>query len=101
MARWLGVTLVINCVGLLVAAAVVPSISYGHRWQTLVAAGVILGVVNFLVRPLAGVMALPAVVLTLGVALLFINALMLWLTSRIVTGLPLGGFWATVAGGLM
>ena len=76
-------------------------ISYGHRWQTLVLAGLILGIVNFAVRPLVVVMALPAVVLSLGFALLLVNALMLWLTSRIVTGLHVGGFWTTVAGALV
>ena len=95
------VTVAVNCAGLAVAAALIGPISYGHRWQTLVAAGVILGVVNFLVRPLVIVLALPAVIFSLGVALLFVNALMLFLTSRIVTGLHVGGFWSTVGGALL
>ena len=95
------VTVAVNCAGLAVAAALIGPIGYGHRWQTLVAAGVILGVVNFLVRPLVVVLALPAVLFSLGVALLFVNALMLFLTSRIVTGLHVGGFWSTVGGALL
>ena len=95
------VTIAINCAGLAVAAALIPQIGYGGRWQTLVAAGVILGVVNFLVRPLVILLAFPAVLFSLGVALLFVNALMLFLTSRIVTGLHVGGFWATVGGALL
>jgi len=101
MAAKLLVTCAVNCAGLLVASAVISPISYGHRWQTLVLAGLILGLVNFAVRPLVVVMTLPAVILSLGLALLLVNALMLWLTSRIVTGLHLGGFWPTVGGALV
>jgi putative membrane protein len=95
------ITWLTNCLGLLVASAVVSSISYGHKWQTLLLAGLILGVVNFVVRPLAILVTLPAVILSLGVALLFINALMLWLTSKLVSGFHVGGFWSTVAGALL
>jgi putative membrane protein len=95
------VTVACNCAALAVAAWLIGPIGYGGRWQTLVAAGVILGVVNVLVRPLVVLLALPAVVLSLGLALLLVNALMLFLTSRIVTGLHLGGFWPTVGGALV
>jgi putative membrane protein len=101
IASRLVITCALNCVGLLVAAALIPQITYEHRWQTLVLAGLILGVVNFAVRPLVVVMTLPVVILSLGLALLVVNAFMLWLTSRIVTGLHLGGFWATVGGALV
>ena len=66
---WLG-----NCLGLLAAAALVPTIGYEHNWGTLLLAGAILGVVNFALRPLVILMTLPAVVLSLGFALLFVNA---------------------------
>lgn len=90
-----------NCVGVLVAAAIVPAISYGHDLGTLLLAGAILGVVNLALRPLVILLTLPAVIVSLGVALLFINALMLWLTSELVSGLNVGGFWSTVAGALI
>jgi putative membrane protein len=90
-----------NCVALLVAAAVIPAIGYGHDAGTLVLAGAILGAINFAIRPAIVLLTLPAVILSLGVALLVINALMLWLTSRIVTGLSVGGFWSTVGGALI
>jgi putative membrane protein len=95
------ITWVTNCIGLLIAAAVVGPITYGGKFGTLVLAGLVLGVVNFAVRPLVILLTLPAVILSLGFALLLINALMLWLTSNIVTGLHIGGFWSTVAGALI
>jgi putative membrane protein len=47
------------------------------------------------------VMTLPAVILSLGIALLLVNALMLWVTSKLVTGFHVGGFWSTVGGALV
>jgi len=96
LVAWLG-----NCLGLLLAAAIVPAIGYGHDLGTLLLAGAILGVVNFALRPLVILLTLPAVVLSLGLALLFINALMLWVTSRLVTDLHVGGFSSTLAGALI
>lgn len=96
LVTWLG-----NCLGLLLAAAIVPSISYGDDAGTLLLAGAILGVVNFALRPVVILMTLPAVILSLGAALVLVNALMLWVTSALVGGLQLGGFWATVAGALI
>ncbi len=95
------IALIFNCVALLVAAAVIPAISYGEDFGTLLLAGVILGIVNFVVRPAIVLLTLPAVILSLGLALLVINALMLWLTSRIVDGFTVGGFWSTVGGALI
>lgn len=95
------VALIFNCVALLVAAAVIPAISYGEDFGTLLLAGLILGIVNFVVRPAIVLLTLPAVILSLGLALLAINALMLWLTSRIVDGFTVGGFWSTVGGALI
>lgn len=90
-----------NCLALLIAAAVVPAISYGGDVGTLLLAGLILGVVNFLIRPAVIFLTLPAVILSFGLALLAINALMLWLTSRLVDGFGVGGFWSTVGGALI
>ena len=95
------VTWLSNCVGLLVASAIVPAISYRHDLGTLLLAGLVLGIVNFALRPLVIEMTLPAVILSLGVALLLVNALMLWLTSKLVTGFHVGGFWSTVGGALV
>ncbi len=101
MSRALAMRLLIvwagNCLGILVAAAIVPAISFGDKLGTLALAGAILAIVNFALRPIVILMTLPAVILSLGLALLFVNALMLWLTSALVPGLQLGGFWGTLA----
>lgn len=72
---------------------------------TLVAVAVIFGLVNAIVAPVVKILSLPFIILTLGLMLLVINALMLWLTSEIAQGLDLGfrveGFWTTVLGAIV
>lgn len=95
------ITLITNCIALWIASVVIGPIGYGHKFGTLVLAGVVLGIVNFALRPLVILLTLPAVILSLGLSLLLVNALMLWLTSKFVTGLHVGGFWSTVGGALV
>ena len=60
------------------------------------------GVVNLVLRPLLVLLTLPAVILTLGLALLFINALMLLLTGALVPDFHVEDFfWAAVLGALI
>jgi putative membrane protein len=96
LATWLG-----NCAGLLVAALLLSAFSYQDRLGTLLLAGAILGLVNLALRPIIVLLTLPAVILTLGGALLLINTLMLWLTSKIVPGLYVGGFSTVLAAALI
>jgi putative membrane protein len=81
-----------NVAALYVAAKLVPAVTYGGRWETLVVAGLVFAVVNWLVRPLVIVLSLPVIVLSLGVALFFVNLLMLYLTDWLVGGFDVGSF---------
>jgi putative membrane protein len=90
-----------NVVALFVAAWIIPGVGYGDDAWALALAGLVLGLVNMVVRPLVILLALPAVILTLGLALLFVSALMLYLTDLIVPGFESGGFWSTLGGALV
>jgi putative membrane protein len=81
-----------NVLLLFVASWIVSSMTYGDSWWTLFIAGAVFGIVNTIIRPIVVFLSLPAVVLTLGIALFFINMFMLWLTSLIVDDLAVGGF---------
>jgi putative membrane protein len=85
----------VNLAGLLVADLLIGGMRIDH-WYVAVVAGAVLGLVNWLVKPLVTVLALPAIILTLGVALFFVNLLMLALTAWLVAGFTLGGFWPAV-----
>jgi putative membrane protein len=90
-----------NIVALFVAAAIFSGIDYEGDFWILVLAGLVFGLVNALVRPLVILLALPAVILTLGFALLLVNALMLWLTDVIVGPFEVSGFWTAVGAAII
>ena len=68
---------------------------------TLVIAGLLLGVVNAIVRPFALLLSLPALLLTLGLFLLVVNAATLGLVAAMLPGFKIAGFWTAVGGALI
>lgn len=85
-----------NIVALFVAAWIVPGMGYGDDFWVLFLAALVFTIVNWIVRPLVILLALPAVVLTLGLALILINTFMLYLTDWIVPSFETGSFWSTL-----
>jgi putative membrane protein len=85
-----------NIVALFVAAWIVPGMGYGDDFWVLFVAALVFTVVNWIVRPLVILLALPAVILTLGLALILINTFMLYLTDWIVPSFETGSFWWTL-----
>lgn len=68
---------------------------------TLILAGLLLGVVNAIVRPIAIVLTFPITIVTLGLFLLVINAAMFALVAAILPGMHLAGFHAAFWGALI
>ena len=68
---------------------------------TLIIAGLLLGVVNAIVRPFALLLSLPALLLTLGLFLLVVNAAMLGLVALLLPGFWIAGFWTAVGGSII
>ena len=93
-------TLVVNVVAIWVAAAIFDGIRYDDL-GTLAVTGLVLGFVNFLVRPRVTLLTLPLVLVTLGLWLLVVNALMLMLTSWLVDGFSVDGFLTAVGGAIV
>ena len=100
----------VNALALAAATLLLSGISLtadtdGRRVLTLVLVAVVFGVVNAVVRPVVKLLSLPFIILTLGLLILVINALMLMLTSYLSRQLGLGfhvdGFWTAVVGGLV
>ena len=71
------------------------------NWGAALMAALALGLVNGFVRPLMVLLTLPITVLTLGLFLLVINALMLWLAAAIVPGVRIKGFGSAFFGALL
>jgi putative membrane protein len=86
---------VIAAAGLWIATRLVSGISISDA-TTLVLAGLLLGVVNAIVRPIAFILTLPITLLTLGLFLLVINAAMLGLVAWLLPGFHIASFWSAL-----
>lgn len=96
LVRW-----ILNTLALLLVANVVPGFEY-RSWVWLAVAAVLLGLLNALVRPILYFLTLPLTVVTLGLFLLVLNAIMLKLTAALVPGFDIHGFgWAIVGAALL
>jgi putative membrane protein len=82
-------------VGLWLASKIVPGIDF-NTTGTLIAAALLLGIVNAFVRPIIIILTLPITLLTLGLFLLVINALMIMLVAWFLPGFLVAGFWSAV-----
>ncbi len=94
-------SIVANAVALIATAYVVPGISFGGSWVQLLVAGAIFGLLNLIVRPIALFLALPFLVLTLGLFYFVLNGLLLWGFSQFMPGYHVSGLWAGILGSLV
>jgi len=90
----------IAALGLWVASEILDGLVF-ESTAKLIVAGLMLGVVNAFVRPLAFILTLPLTVLTLGLFLLVLNAGMVSLVAWIVPGFEISGFWTAVGASLI
>lgn len=85
---------------LLVAAYLLPGISVSSIWAGFFAA-VVLGFVNGFIRPIFTILTIPFTILTFGLFLFVINAIMLSLTSVLVPGFYVVGFFSALIGSII
>ena len=86
------IRVLINAAALWVAVELLDGFNYdfeGSSWVGFLAVALLLGVVNAVVKPILTILSLPAVLLTLGLFLLVVNALALSLTLWLAEGLDL------------
>jgi putative membrane protein len=102
---------VINAVALWVAAWLIPGITFGgstsgDTFKTVLLVALIFGLINAFIRPIAKLLSLPFIILTLGLFVFIVNALMLELTSWIADQFNLAFhvdefFWDAILGSLI
>ena len=89
MAKFL-IRAVFAALGLWVASAIVPGVDVNNA-GTLIVAAILLGVVNAIVRPIVFILTLPLTVVTLGLFLLVVNAMMIGLVAMFLGGFQVNG----------
>lgn len=90
----------LNAVALLAVAYILPGIAVASFGSALIAA-LVLGLINALIKPLLVLLTLPITIITLGLFLLVINALIFWFVGSILDGFKVNGFWWALLGALL
>lgn len=93
--RWLITTLAVW-----VAVELAPGLDY-DRWQTLVIAALVLGILNTFIKPLLTLISIPLIIITLGLFLIIINAVLLKCTAWLVPGFLVANWLSAFAGSII
>lgn len=72
----------------------------GEVLLTFLLAGVVLTIINAVIRPILLILSLPAIVLSLGLFMLIVNGVLIWLVGLIVPGLEIS-FWESIIAGII
>jgi putative membrane protein len=95
LVRWM-----VNAAALLLVAYLYPGVHVESFVAALVAA-LVLGLVNAFIRPLLVILTFPVTLITLGLFLFVINALLFWLVAEVVHGFAVSGFLAALVGSIL
>ena len=93
--RWIATT-----VAVMVAASIIHGIRYDNA-GSLIAAALLLGILNAFVRPVLLILSAPLILLTLGFFVLVVNSLMLLIVPSIVGGFHVDRFWSAFWGAIV
>jgi len=93
--RWL-----LSALALLAVAYLYPGVRVDSFFAAAMAA-LVLGLVNAVIRPILVILTLPVTIITLGLFLFVINALLFWLVAEVVKGFTVHGFLAALVGSLL
>ena len=80
--------------GLYLAIKFIPDVKFAGSWQFLVLAGLVLGLINFFIKPILKIIALPLRIFTFGLFSLVINMGMIWIVARFFPKLKISTIFA-------
>lgn len=96
LVRWLVCSL-----GLWIAAGLLGSIHFDGSIGVIIVAGLILAVINTIIKPILIILSLPAILLSLGLFMIVINGLTVALASYLYSPLEVTNFWAALFAGIV
>ncbi len=85
----------VNVVALLVVDSIFEDVAIG-RWGGVLIGAAVLGIANAIVKPILAILALPLILVTLGLAYFAINVLMLAIAEWVAPDFSIDGFWTYV-----
>ena len=93
--RWL-----VLAIGVMLATKLIPGIAY-DTGTTLLVVVLLLSFFNVILKPLLVLFTLPFIVLTMGLGMIVINALLFLFVGKLVDGFQVAGFWSALGGALI
>jgi len=90
----------VTTIAVFVAAKLIPGITC-NGWEALLGVSLLLGIINAFIRPVLLLLSLPIIIVTLGIFIFVINALLLLLVSKIVPAFSVDGFWSAFFGAIV
>jgi putative membrane protein len=81
--------------GFWIASRLIPGVHI-HGLADLLLAGLLLGVLNALVRPILTILTFPLTILTLGLFLFVVNGITVWLVTVFIHGVRIPGLWTAI-----
>ena len=97
LTRWLVCSL-----GLWIAANFLSSsITYDNKLRVIIVAGLVLAIINIVIKPILIIFSLPALLFTLGFFMIIINGATVFIASKLYSPLHVHNFWAAVFAGMV
>lgn len=92
----------VSSLGLWIAAGLLgDSIDYQDRLRVIIISGLILAIVNTLIKPIVVIISLPAILFSFGLFMIVINGLMVLVASKLYDPLHITNFWAAMVAGMI
>lgn len=97
LVRW-----IVCSLGLWIAAGLLSrSITYNNSFWVIVVAGLVLAIINTVLKPILIIFSLPAILFTIGLFMIIINGLTVFIASKLYQPLHITNFWAAVFAGVV
>lgn len=84
--------ILLSAIAVIILAYILPGVGV-DSYVTAIIVAIVLGLLNFIVKPVLIIITLPVTILTLGLFLLIINAIIILLASNIVSGFHIDNIW--------
>ena len=87
--------ILLSALAVVLLSKLLPGVNVDSYWTAIIVA-IVLSLLNFIVKPLLVILTLPVTILTFGLFLLIVNALIILLANYFVSGFQVDGLWWAV-----
>lgn len=90
------IRLILTALAVVILSKVLPGIALSHGFTSAIILAIVLGLLNAILKPILVILTLPITILTLGLFLLIINAIIILIAGEFLSGFSVDGFWTAL-----